>query len=290
MTAFPSSRLNIKLWLLDFQMRSKKGLWPQIEATFKQMDVAATEFECFQALKKQEQSAASHRINNLWSEVQKQKELEKTLQKRYEDLMTELERTQNVMEHFRLQAQQKEETEAKNRAIEEVVQAQQKEEIESKNHAIEEVQAQQQEETDAKNHVLESTEATADEINVQGTENSEAAPLTADQQIATMQDQATSSSKIDMDVDSSEAQMTDSTGVALPDAPAAEDGHSNVLKDKNVESYIENSETTVDMSAAVEIKSNEVNEEGMEASNQPDNSITPLDDMQVADGKGDEAN
>lgn len=279
-------------------MRSKKGLWPQIEATFKQMDVAATEFECFQALKKQEQSAASHRINNLWSEVQKQKELEKILQKRYGDLTTELERTQNVMEHFRVQAQQKEEIEAKNHAQEEV-QAQQKEEIEAKNHAIEEVQAQQQEETEAKNHVLESTEATADEINVQGTENSEAVPLSADQQIATMQDQATSSSKIDMDVDSSEAQMTDSTGVTLPDAPVAEDGHSNVLEDKNVESYIENSETTVDMSAAVEIKSNEGNEEGqdvgnpdeiMEASNQPDNSITLLDDMQVADGKGDEAN
>lgn len=281
-----------------YEMRSKKGLWPQIEATFKQMDVAATEFECFQALKKQEQSAASHRINNLWSEVQKQKELEKILQKRYGDLTTELERTQNVMEHFRVQAQQKEEIEAKNHAQEEV-QAQQKEEIEAKNHAIEEVQAQQQEETEAKNHVLESTEATADEINVQGTENSEAVPLSADQQIATMQDQATSSSKIDMDVDSSEAQMTDSTGVTLPDAPVAEDGHSNVLEDKNVESYIENSETTVDMSAAVEIKSNEGNEEGqdvgnpdeiMEASNQPDNSITPLDDMQVADGKGDEAN
>jgi len=276
-------------------MRSKKGLWPQIEATFKQMDVAATEFECFQALKKQEQSAASHRINNLWSEVQKQKELEKTLQKRYGDLMAELERTRNVMEHFRVQAQQKEEIEAKNRAIEEI-QAQQKEEIEAKNHAIEEVQAQQQEETEAKNHVLESTVSTADEMNVQGTENSEPVPLSADQQIATMQDQASSSSKIDMDVDSSEAQMTDSTGVTLPDAPAAEDEHSKVAEDKNVE---ENSETAVDMSAAVEIKSDEGNEEGqdvgnpdeiMEASNQPDNSIIQLDDMQVADGKGDEAN
>jgi pre-mRNA-splicing factor CDC5/CEF1 len=39
-------------------MRSTKGLWPQIEATFNQMDVAATEFECFQALKMQKQSEA----------------------------------------------------------------------------------------------------------------------------------------------------------------------------------------------------------------------------------------
>ena len=72
-------------------MRAKKSLWPQIEATFKQIDIAATELECFQALQKQEQLAASHRINNLWTEVQKQKELEKTLQQRYGDLTAELE-------------------------------------------------------------------------------------------------------------------------------------------------------------------------------------------------------
>jgi pre-mRNA-splicing factor CDC5/CEF1 len=246
------------------------GLWPQIEATFKQMDVAATEFECFQALKKQEQLAAKHRINNLWSEVQKQKELERTLQKRYGDLMVELERTQNTMEQFRVEAQQKEE-------------------IEAKNHAIEEVQAQQQEETEAKNHVLESTEATADEINVQGTENCEAVPISADQEIDTVQDQATSSSKIDMDVDT------------LPDAPAVEDENSKAVEGKNIRSVIENSETAVDTSAAVEIKNNEENGEGqdnanpdavIEAANKSDNikEATLLDDMQVADGKGDEAN
>ncbi|KAI5424015.1 Cell cycle serine/threonine-protein kinase cdc5/MSD2, variant 4 [Lathyrus oleraceus] len=284
-------RLEKKVTVLTqgYEMRSKKSLWPQIEATFKQMDVAATEFECFQALKKQEQLAASHRINNLWSEVQKQKELERTLQKRYGDLMAELERTQNVMEQFRVQAQQKEEIEAKNHAIEEV-QAQQKEEIEAKNHAIEEVQAQQQEETEAKKHVLESTEAKADEINVEGTENCEAAPPSAEQQIATVQDQATSSSKVDMDVGT------------LPDAPAAEDESAQVVEGKNIGSDIDNRETTVDMSAAVEIKSNEGNGEGQnvenpdevtEAANQPDSSIketTPHEDMQVADGKEDEAN
>lgn len=270
-------------------MRSKKSLWPQIEATFKQMNVAATEFECFQALKKQEQLAASHRINNLSSEVQKQMELERTLQKRYGDLVVELEKTQNVMEQFRVQAQQKEEIEAKNKAIEEV-QVQQKEEIEAKNQAIEEVQALQQEETEAKNHVLESTEATADEINMEeGTENCEAAPPSADQQLATVQDQATSSSKIDMDVDSSEAQITHSTVVTLPEG-------------KNIGSDIDNREVAVDISAAVEIKSNEGNVEGqdvenpdevVEAANQPDSSIkktTPLEGVHVADGKEDEAN
>ncbi|KAJ6292040.1 hypothetical protein OIU76_024024 [Salix suchowensis] len=50
------------------------------------MDTAGTELECFQALQRQEQLAASHRINGLWEEVQKQKELEQALQRRYGDL------------------------------------------------------------------------------------------------------------------------------------------------------------------------------------------------------------
>ena len=70
------------------QMRAGK-LWAQIEATFKQTDAAGTELECFQALHKQEQIAASHRINGLWEEVQKQKELEQTLQRRYGDVIAE---------------------------------------------------------------------------------------------------------------------------------------------------------------------------------------------------------
>ncbi|KAF4371625.1 hypothetical protein G4B88_009495 [Cannabis sativa] len=41
---------------------SQMSLWPQIEETFKQMDTAAKELECFQALQKQEQLAASHRL------------------------------------------------------------------------------------------------------------------------------------------------------------------------------------------------------------------------------------
>lgn len=78
-------------------MRSGK-IWSQIEATFKQMDTAGTEVECFQALQKQEQVAASHRINSLWEEVQKQKELERTLQKRYGDLIAEQELIQSILE------------------------------------------------------------------------------------------------------------------------------------------------------------------------------------------------
>ncbi|CAL5363313.1 unnamed protein product [Camellia sinensis] len=98
--------------IVNDQMRAGK-LWSQTEATFKQMDTAGTELECFQALQKQEQLAASHRINGLWEEVQKQ-ELEQTLQKRYGVLVAEKERIQSLVDVFRVQ----EEVAAKNRALE----------------------------------------------------------------------------------------------------------------------------------------------------------------------------
>ncbi|KAL8518249.1 hypothetical protein ACS0TY_009568 [Phlomoides rotata] len=106
----------IKLLTNGYQMRANK-LWTQIEATFKQMDTAGTELECFQVLKQQEQVAATHRISNLWEEVQKQKDLERTLQKRYGDLSTELERLQHVADTHRLLAQREEENAAKNNDV-----------------------------------------------------------------------------------------------------------------------------------------------------------------------------
>ncbi|KAJ7978178.1 Cell division cycle 5-like protein [Quillaja saponaria] len=53
-------RLEKKVLVLTqgYEMRAKKSLWPQIEATFKHMDTAATELECFRALQKQEQQAS----------------------------------------------------------------------------------------------------------------------------------------------------------------------------------------------------------------------------------------
>ncbi|KAA8539013.1 hypothetical protein F0562_025705 [Nyssa sinensis] len=106
----------IKLLTNGYQVRAGK-LWSQIEATFKQMDTAGTELECFQALQTQEQLAASHRITSLWEVVQKQKELEKTLQKRYGDLIAEQERIQHLMDTHRVEAQIQEEITAKNRAL-----------------------------------------------------------------------------------------------------------------------------------------------------------------------------
>ena len=54
------------------------------------------ELELFQALQKQEQLAASHRLDSIWKEVQMQKELEQTLQRRYGDLVPELEKMQQA--------------------------------------------------------------------------------------------------------------------------------------------------------------------------------------------------
>ncbi|KAF8401899.1 hypothetical protein HHK36_012849 [Tetracentron sinense] len=107
----------IKLLTSGYQMRAGK-LWSQFEATFKQMDTAGTELECFLALQKQEQLAASYRINVLLEEVQKQKELEQVLQKRFGNFIAEQERIQGLLEDYRLQAQIQEEIAAKHRALE----------------------------------------------------------------------------------------------------------------------------------------------------------------------------
>ncbi|CAL0301807.1 unnamed protein product [Lupinus luteus] len=218
-----------------YETRAKKSLWPQIEATFKQMDVAATELECFQALQKQEQLAASHRINNVWGEVQKQKELEKTLQKRYGDLIAELERVQNIVNHYRVQAQ---------------------------------------EEIEANNHKLEAIENTGDETNVQGTQNGSAVLVdpsdtgTTGQQADIVQDQATCTLKSDvMDVNSGKEQTAPDTDLKLTDKPIVEDDIANVVE-SNKPSVDE--ETTVDMSVAVEVSSIEGNKEDRDVENLDD--------------------
>ncbi|KVI04792.1 cell division cycle 5-like protein [Cynara cardunculus var. scolymus] len=106
----------IKLLTNGYQMRAAK-IWSQVEATFKQMDTAGTEYECFQALQRQEQLAASNRINSIWEDVQKQKELEKTLQNRYGDLLVEKERIYNLMEKYRQEAKIQEEMAEKQRML-----------------------------------------------------------------------------------------------------------------------------------------------------------------------------
>ncbi|KAL0561944.1 hypothetical protein IC582_002389 [Cucumis melo] len=107
----------VKVLTHGYETRAKQSLWPQIEATFKQIDTAATELECFEALQKQEMSAASHRISGIWEEVQKQKELERTLQLRYGKLLEDLEKMQKIMVDRKAQAQKEEEIAAESHAL-----------------------------------------------------------------------------------------------------------------------------------------------------------------------------
>ncbi|MFS7961538.1 putative transcription factor MYB-HB-like family [Helianthus anomalus] len=132
-----ANRLEQKIKLLTngYQMRAA-NIWSQIEATFKQMDTAGTEYECFQALQRQEKLAASNRINSIWEDVQKQKELEKTLQNRYGDLLVEQERIYNLMEKYK-----QEETAAAEAAAN--IQDEKMAEPESEPQALEQVEASQ---------------------------------------------------------------------------------------------------------------------------------------------------
>ncbi|KAJ1409351.1 SANT/Myb domain [Sesbania bispinosa] len=273
-------RLEKKVMVLTqgYETRLKKSLWPQIEATFKQMDIAATELECFEALKKQEQLAASHRINNLWAEVQKQKELEKTLQNKYGSLTEELEKIQNIMDQYRAQPQQQEEIKASSR-------------------------------------VQEPTEVTADETDVQDTGNCKDVPHsiehgsamaddpsndgTADQQVDIVQGQAISSPKNDMDVDSDKMQMAHNTDVKLPDATTTAEDDIGKVEGASTDGYIDNGETTLDTGAEVEkisAEGSEAQDVVVEAVNSHNNSMQETtafdegDKTRVADGKEEEIN
>ncbi|XP_066357630.1 cell division cycle 5-like protein [Miscanthus floridulus] len=126
-----ASRLEQKIKLLTqgYQVRAGK-LWSQVQDTFKQMDTAATELECFQELQKQEHLAASYRILNLTEEVNKQKTLERTLQSRYGELVSGFQRIQEQLEEHKKQLKVQEAIEAENRA--------QEEEVVAPNHAAEE--------------------------------------------------------------------------------------------------------------------------------------------------------
>lgn len=79
-------------------------MWSQIEASLKQIEIGGTEVECFKALKRQEEMAASFRKKNLEEEVVKQKETERKLQARYGELLSTLEKAEEIMVGFRAQA------------------------------------------------------------------------------------------------------------------------------------------------------------------------------------------
>ncbi|KAF3790048.1 Cell division cycle 5-like protein [Nymphaea thermarum] len=108
----------IKILTDGYQMRAG-NLWPQIESAFKQMDTAGTELECFHTLQKQEQLAASSRIECLQKEVNIQKDLERHLQNKYGKLVNKLDRMRRTFDDYKMQLQMLEEIEAKKRAAEE---------------------------------------------------------------------------------------------------------------------------------------------------------------------------
>lgn len=126
-------------------MQTRAGkLWSQIEATYKQIDTARTEVECFRTLQKQEQVAGSHRVNNLIEEVNKQRELERTLQNQYGELLVEYERVQTILAEHKEKLRIQEEIAMKNRELEEQTAAKNRsfeEEIAKLNCALEEEMA-----------------------------------------------------------------------------------------------------------------------------------------------------
>ncbi|KAM0866337.1 hypothetical protein ACQ4PT_042688 [Festuca glaucescens] len=137
-----ASRIEQKIKLLTqgYQARAAK-LGSQIQDTFKQMNTAATELECFQELQKQEQMAGAYRVRNLAEEVNKQKALEHILQSRYGDLLSGYHRIQEQLaEHKKQLKLQEEAMEAEKRA-EEAVEAEKRakeESVEAEKRAKEE--------------------------------------------------------------------------------------------------------------------------------------------------------
>nr|AAL59389.1 CDC5 protein [Zea mays] len=138
-----ASRLELKIKLLTqgYQIRAGK-LWSQVQDTFKQMDTAATELECFQELQKQEHLAASYRIQNLSEEVSKQKALERTLQSRYGELVSGFQRIQEQVEEHKRQLKVQEAVEAESHA--------QEEEAAASNHAAAEEEDERKEDDERK--------------------------------------------------------------------------------------------------------------------------------------------
>ncbi|XP_009418597.2 cell division cycle 5-like protein [Musa acuminata AAA Group] len=137
-----ATRLEQKIKILTHGYQARAGkLWSQVEATFKQVDTAATELECFQVLQKQELLAATYRVNSLVEEVTKQKALEQNLQHRYGDLLAEHDRVKRLFEEHKMRLRMEEEIAARNRALEEEAAARNRaleEEAAAMNRALEE--------------------------------------------------------------------------------------------------------------------------------------------------------
>ncbi|CAN6275522.1 unnamed protein product [Urochloa humidicola] len=235
-----ASRLEQKIKLLTqgYQVRAGK-LWAQVQDTFKQMDTAATELECFQELQKQEQLAASYRVRNLTEEVDKQKALERTLQSRYGDLISIYSRTQEQLEEHRIQLKKQEAIEAENRAREEAAAQNHAAEEENERRRVEEGKEQTNSVTDEE--PAGSKEISEDQMDIDGEfvgpippapstqgDSIEASVQENSSNAQSGDDVATNGDACDI-VDASKLESQDNSSGSLPvDAGTQEDGKSNL--------------------------------------------------------------
>ncbi|CAN6227690.1 unnamed protein product [Urochloa humidicola] len=239
-----ASRLEQKIKLLTqgYQVRAGK-LWAQVQDTFKQMDTAATELECFQELQKQEQLAASYRVRNLTEEVDKQKALEQTLQSRYGNLKSDYRITQEQLEEHRIQLRKQEAIEAENRAREEAVAQNRATEEQNERRCVEEGKEQTNSVTDGEpggSKQISEDQMDVDNSNVDGVfvgpippapdtqgDNIEAS-VQENSNAQSGGDVTTNGEACDM-VDSSKLECQDHSSGSLPvDACTQEDGKSNL--------------------------------------------------------------
>ncbi|KAH6802952.1 cell division cycle 5 [Perilla frutescens var. frutescens] len=245
----------IKVLTNGYQMRANK-LWAQVEATFKQMDTAGTELECFQALKKQEVLAATHRISNLWEEVQKQKDLERTLQKRYGDLFTELERVQHLINAYRLQAEREQENAAKENDI-----------------AMDDI------DTARDQSVAPDLEAPQDEVAANNDTAMEEADAAEDQPVAP--DAGTSKEVVAKDMVEAEPDAAGDEGVAPAAEPEVVQNEGNSIETQNTD------ETSGQEVGAADLHAQPRSEDGNDVAEE--NAATTTDEIQIPETTASEA-
>ncbi|WZZ53415.1 hypothetical protein YC2023_053522 [Brassica napus] len=91
------SNVMINVLLLVHLIEKAETVWSQIEASLKQIEIGRTEVECFKALKRQEEMAATFKKKNQEEEVSKQKEREWKLHARYENLLSTFQKGKEIM-------------------------------------------------------------------------------------------------------------------------------------------------------------------------------------------------
>lgn len=79
---------------------------PLVEAILKRWKLLEQNWSASRLYRSKKSRQLSYRINGLWEEVQKQRELEQILQRRYGNLVTDLERLQLLVNDYKARAKQ----------------------------------------------------------------------------------------------------------------------------------------------------------------------------------------